>query len=412
MWKKLFSWRDFWPVPICLAMGVLFLLAGKEGSPLMLLLGIASLVYTLYHLAKQLISRISILRSPDYPAMEKDLSDARSFLGGRILLGKDWLFSSYSGKIYPCDAVRDLQQKVSRPPRGSATAKLRAWVPGEGEVVLAAYTYEEESIRKANALAQALERRQNHAQAQGAEAAARAEQTPWVLAARRRFDRRDTRRKERKTMFCIHCGTELMTGAQFCCKCGATVSPRGRKREASCSARTIRRSLSALFAVLVLFLAFFAGNGSSEPLSQGTPDGAYGERAAQTHTDGLLGGIIGAGKSAFRYEGEGFETPEEAALCYVEGLKNLDFQQMLSAFAWETQAEHYSVKDSLMRLASYSPSNSVKFPSSHDFLVDANLEAIRARELQMINRSLEVYLLGDAFTGRVISLPTEADVDA
>ena len=172
MWKKLFSWRDFWPFPICLVMGVLFLLAGKEGSPLKLLLGIASLAYTLYDLAKQLISRISILRSPDYPAMERDLSDARSFLGGRILLGKDWLFSSYSGKIYPCKAVRDLQQKVSRPPRGSATAKLRARVPGEGEVVLAAYDYEEENIRQANALARALERRQAPAQAHGAEATA------------------------------------------------------------------------------------------------------------------------------------------------------------------------------------------------------------------------------------------------
>ena len=171
MWKKLFSWRDFWPVPLFLLLGVLLLLAGKEDSPLMLLLGIASLVYTLYHLAKQLISRISILRSPDYPAMEKDLSDARSFLGGRILLGKDWLFSSYSGKIYPCEAVRDLQQKVSRPPRGSATAKLTARVPGEGEVVLAAYTYEEESIRQANALAQALERRRPPEEMSGAEAA-------------------------------------------------------------------------------------------------------------------------------------------------------------------------------------------------------------------------------------------------
>ena len=172
MWKKLFSWRDFWPVPLFLLLGVLLLLAGKEDSPLMLLLGIAFLVYTLYHLTKQLIRRISILRSPDYPAMERDLSDARSFLGGRILLGKDWLFSSYSGKIYPCQAVRDLQQKVSRPPRGSATAKLTARVPGEGEVVLAAYTYEEENIRQANALARALERRQTPAQAHGAEATA------------------------------------------------------------------------------------------------------------------------------------------------------------------------------------------------------------------------------------------------
>lgn len=197
MWKKLFSWRDFWPFPICLVMGVLFLLAGKEGSPLKLLLGIASLAYTLYDLAKQLISRISILRSPDYPAMEKDLSDARSFLGGRILLGKDWLFSSYSGKIYPCKAVRDLQQKVSRPPRGSATAKLTARVPGEGEVVLAAYTYEEANIRQANALAQELDRRRKPAEVSGAEAAVPASPAdpPQAQAAPERQEEQSAGRK-------------------------------------------------------------------------------------------------------------------------------------------------------------------------------------------------------------------------
>ena len=47
--------------------------------------------------------------------------------------------------------------------------------------------------------------------------------------------------------------------------------------------------------------------------------------------------------SSGKLEGPGFDTPEEALACYMEGLKNLDFEQMLSAFAWETQAEHYSI---------------------------------------------------------------------
>ena len=37
--------------------------------------------------------------------------------------------------------------------------------------------------------------------------------------------------------------------------------------------------------------------------------------------------------NTMKYEGEGFATPEEALTCYMEGLKNLDFDQMMSAFA-------------------------------------------------------------------------------
>ena len=39
-----------------------------------------------------------------------------------------------------------------------------------------------------------------------------------------------------------------------------------------------------------------------------------------------------------KYEGEGFYTPEEAVNCYLEGIKNLDFEKILSAFAWERQS--------------------------------------------------------------------------
>ena len=47
---------------------------------------------------------------------------------------------------------------------------------------------------------------------------------------------------------------------------------------------------------------------------------------------------------SIKYEGKGFGTPEEALTCYMEGLKNLDFEQMLIAFAWETQMAHYDFK--------------------------------------------------------------------
>ena len=56
-----------------------------------------------------------------------------------------------------------------------------------------------------------------------------------------------------------------------------------------------------------------------------------------------------ASGEGIRYEGLGFDTPEEALTCYVEGIKELDFEKILSAFAWETQASHYSVKKQIER---------------------------------------------------------------
>ena len=45
------------------------------------------------------------------------------------------------------------------------------------------------------------------------------------------------------------------------------------------------------------------------------------------------GKVLLPGEEGFRYEGEGFDTPEDAALYYLAGLKNQDFEQMLAAFA-------------------------------------------------------------------------------
>lgn len=159
MWKKLSNWKDLWPAPLCIGLGVLFLLAGLEGTAWMLLLGIVSILWSLYILIRQIGSRIAILRSPDYPAMEEDLSQAERFLDGRVLLGKTWLFSSYSGKMFRCRSLRIGEEKVYRPARGSAYAKLMARVDGERDFVLASYYYDEAHISQVKALREALELR-------------------------------------------------------------------------------------------------------------------------------------------------------------------------------------------------------------------------------------------------------------
>ena len=96
-----------------------------------------------------------------------------------------------------------------------------------------------------------------------------------------------------------------------------------------------------------------------------------------------------------RYEGNGFAAPEEALACYMEGLKNLDFEQMMSAFAWETQMEHYDLRVYLERMMSYQPTMRPRMPSLNDFMFSANVNVLRFYQADMIYRSIESYILGE-----------------
>ena len=112
------------------------------------------------------------------------------------------------------------------------------------------------------------------------------------------------------------------------------------------------------------------------------------------------------------YESNGFDTPEDAVKCYLDGLKNLDFEQMLSAFAWETQAKNYSVKNLFERMRAYSPSMPARIPPVNDFMLSANVHSIRDREINSIYYSIEAYCLGypDDFP-KLISLHTNEEVE-
>ena len=120
-----------------------------------------------------------------------------------------------------------------------------------------------------------------------------------------------------------------------------------------------------------------------------------------------------AANTAIRYEGAGFDTPEDAVACYMNGLKNLDFEQILSAYAWETLASHYSVEKFLQRIKAYIPTSYVRMPAANDFMVSATLHSLRAAEIRMIYNSLEAYILGEDYPdGKTIPLQEEGDVEA
>lgn len=99
-----------------------------------------------------------------------------------------------------------------------------------------------------------------------------------------------------------------------------------------------------------------------------------------------------------RMEGDGFDTPEEAVLYYLEGLKNLDFGQMLRAFAWETQAEHYAVDENLRRISAYLPSIKPRLPGDSEFIRTANLYSLRTVQIDAIYQAMEYCLLQDHYS--------------
>ena len=88
--------------------------------------------------------------------------------------------------------------------------------------------------------------------------------------------------------------------------------------------------------------------------------------------------------SAFTYEGKGFKTAEEAVLCYLAGIKNLDLAQTLSAFAWETQADHYDFKAFLSRVKQINPAMVPGMPVFNDLSRSVMLEQIRYSQTNYI----------------------------
>ena len=123
--------------------------------------------------------------------------------------------------------------------------------------------------------------------------------------------------------------------------------------------------------------------------------------------------VTDAPAPAPRYEGPGFDTAQEALTCYVEGLKALDFEKMLSAFAWETQLSCYDINAYFKRIRAYFPTAKPRIPSVNDFMLTVNLHELRSAQIDMIYNSLEAYILDSDFpAGKTVPFREESDVDA
>lgn len=124
-------------------------------------------------------------------------------------------------------------------------------------------------------------------------------------------------------------------------------------------------------------------------------------------------GAVQAQSAAFvQLEGDGFDTPEDAVRFYLDGLKNLDIDQMLSAFAWETLAEHYSVETRMRYLNAFNPASFPSIPSDNDFLRSATMYSLLAEQTKLICWSIEAYILPGVDTTFAVSLSNDEKFDA
>ena len=113
-----------------------------------------------------------------------------------------------------------------------------------------------------------------------------------------------------------------------------------------------------------------------------------------------------------------FATPEEAALRYLQGLRERDLDMMLSATDWETLESHRTLENTIARMKSYSIAYTPCLPRDGGLLSALNAEQFRATTASMIRRAVLNYLvsgpegentLSSAATGYVVTVD-EADI--
>ncbi len=98
--------------------------------------------------------------------------------------------------------------------------------------------------------------------------------------------------------------------------------------------------------------------------------------------------LCNAVAEGYRYEGEGWSTPEEAVQAYVEALKAGDLRKMISTFAIETYVEHYDFRAFLERIKAYPASPDIPYPGTNDFQRAMNAESRRRSILYVINNQM------------------------
>jgi len=189
-------------------------------------------------------------------------------------------------------------------------------------------------------------------------------------------------------MFCKYCGATVKQGDRFCIKCGKELSA------------TVRESVAAQPVSPPVTAAPEPGTGP-KPSAKRTNSrcwlfGAYGMAAGAVLLAVilLLAGVLSFGGP--KIEGPGFNTPEDAARAYLNGLRNQDIKAMLSAFAVESYVENYDLEAFVERIRAYLPSMEIRLPNSNAYNVQLNIASRRNQLMSMIANQYLYYNSPDA----------------
>ena len=81
----------------------------------------------------------------------------------------------------------------------------------------------------------------------------------------------------------------------------------------------------------------------------------------------------------------GFDTPEDAVITYLEGLRDSDLERMLSAFAIESFVENFDFEAMLNRIQAYGPWMEPRMPNVNEFITAMNIEQRRGSIVNAIS---------------------------
>lgn len=94
---------------------------------------------------------------------------------------------------------------------------------------------------------------------------------------------------------------------------------------------------------------------------------------------------------ALPWDGPGFETPEAAVLCFLEGMGEQDLSKMLSAFAWEKARGADSFEEGITSNGYYRDTAWPAFPEDDGLLSQVNAALLLARRLGPIRDSFRLF---------------------
>lgn len=111
-----------------------------------------------------------------------------------------------------------------------------------------------------------------------------------------------------------------------------------------------------------------------------------------------------------------FATPEDAAMRYIDGLRERDLDKMLSATDWVTLESHRTLQSTVARMKNYNFSTWPTFPRDDGMLSAMNLEQMRASTAMLIRRAMLCFVVtgpdGESIaTGGYVSVDPE-NIDA